>query len=569
MSKMKRFTKLLRTKSSENSHASTAQSLSNAPPDSPEAAASQSVRSFCEGADESNPDEDAIFLPAIVESAESSPAAAAACAYQIQKFLARGWSSKPRVQYNAIMLIRILSDNPGPTFTRNLDKAFVSTVKELLRGCRDKSTQTIMRETLDSLEVNRGYDEGLQLLLQMWRKEKGAGGSLNHPSHSRGLSNVMANGRPYPPQMQQVEQMGYVNGMTSNGHYPRNQLPPPSELASRIEEAKNTAKILMQLVQSTPSEELMGNELIKEFSERCQSAQKSMQSYCNCDNPPPDDDTLQTLIETNEQLSLAGSRYQRAVLSARRTMGAQVQTPPALQEQPNGGYMSTGSAFAAPSSSHQDYTGFSASAQQNTAFGGYQQPQQTFAQPVNHEVFQPPPGPPPKMANGIQSGSYPPQQEQYQPAATNPFEDPEESLYDDRPAQRPQQAASQGFAVDATDSSDFAHPASGRKRSNTFDLENAYSAPSHNSSISAPSPTFTRDGRASEAGLSEVSPQASPQDTRHGSGPRPGPGPWHHSGITPSYMGRQSSAADGLTMHGAQSDPDVAELDGRGNPGRR
>ncbi|KAI7590533.1 hypothetical protein KC343_g18370, partial [Hortaea werneckii] len=124
MSKMKRFTNLLRTKSSENSHASTSQSFSNAPPDSPEAAASQSVRSFCEGADELNPDEDAIFLPAIVESAESSPAAAAACAYQIRKFLAKGWSSKPRVQYNAIMLIRILSDNPGATFTRNFDKAF-------------------------------------------------------------------------------------------------------------------------------------------------------------------------------------------------------------------------------------------------------------------------------------------------------------------------------------------------------------------------------------------------------------------------------------------------------------
>jgi hypothetical protein len=50
------------------------------------------------------------------------------------------------------MLIRILADNPGKTFTRNLDAKFVVTVKELLRDGRDMSVQQILRETLDTLK---------------------------------------------------------------------------------------------------------------------------------------------------------------------------------------------------------------------------------------------------------------------------------------------------------------------------------------------------------------------------------------------------------------------------------
>lgn len=59
------------------------------------------------------------------------------------------------------------------------------------------------------------------------------------------------------------------------------------------------------------------------------SAQRSVQGYINCDNPSPDDDTMLTLIETNEQLSLAASKHQRAVLQARRLQGP-VPSPPAL-----------------------------------------------------------------------------------------------------------------------------------------------------------------------------------------------------------------------------------------------
>lgn len=115
---------------------------------------------------------DVTYLPYIVDAAESSPAAAAEAARFIRKFLYRDYWSKPTFQYNAIMLIRILSDNPGQTFTRNLDKKFVAATKELLKSGQDPSVRQILMETLDSFENNKGYDEGLKPIIDMWKKEK-------------------------------------------------------------------------------------------------------------------------------------------------------------------------------------------------------------------------------------------------------------------------------------------------------------------------------------------------------------------------------------------------------------
>lgn len=70
------------------------------------------------------------------------------------------------------MLVRILADNPGQSFTRNLDSKFTSTVKDLLRDGRDMSVQQILRETLDSFETSKANDETLAPLREMWKKEK-------------------------------------------------------------------------------------------------------------------------------------------------------------------------------------------------------------------------------------------------------------------------------------------------------------------------------------------------------------------------------------------------------------
>lgn len=64
------------------------------------------------------------------------------------------------------------------------------------------------------------------------------------------------------------------------------------------------------------------NELIKEFVDRCRSASRTLQTFIHASNPPPDEDTLQTLIETNDEVSVALSQQQRAMLKARKARGS-------------------------------------------------------------------------------------------------------------------------------------------------------------------------------------------------------------------------------------------------------
>lgn len=119
-------------------------------------------------------------------------------------------------------------------------------------------------------------------------------------------------------------------------------MPEPRELASRIEEARTSAKLLTQLTQSTPPSELLQNDLIREFSDRCQSASRSIQAYMVAENPAPDNDTMLTLIETNDQLALAMSKHQRAVLQARKTLGLGSESggvSPALSAQGDAGFV--------------------------------------------------------------------------------------------------------------------------------------------------------------------------------------------------------------------------------------
>lgn len=491
-----------------------------------------------------------LHLPVIVESAESSPGAAASAALQIRKFLGRDYGQKPHVQYNAIMLIRILCDNPGATFTRNFDKSFVNTVKELLRSCKDNSTQQIMRETLDSLEADKGYDEGLQGLLQMWRKEKGQGASMGHSRSARQSQ------QPHTGYQQQPYQPVYPaqGGGGGSGSRQTTQLPSAVELASRVEEAKNTAKILLQLVQSTPTEEILPNELIREFSERCQGAQRSMQGYINCNNPPLDHDTMQTLIETNEQLSLAISRYQRAVLGARRAMGATPSpnnaasgngqgsfAPPPVPSSMPPPHQTANIALQTPATTTNGFASYGATAEK----------QYNHSSPQSYEGYQAPPGPPPSMTTSLQRRNTP-QNAAYSPDhqdQRNPFADPADQNENARPlAIEPQnfggpafsqqeqsrQQPYQSFSIEPEPT--FAPP----RRQNTADLENAYS-----DTDSRVSPVYSRGSGAPSDGF--VSPQ---------SATRPKPGPWHNSEITQSYMGRQASATNHLTMHGAQDEDD-------------
>jgi hypothetical protein len=105
-------------------------------------------------------------------------------------------------------------------------------------------------------------------------------------------------------------------------------------LAYRVEEAKNSAKLLTQVVQSTPPSEVLGSDLIKEFADRCLSASRSVQAYMTCENPAPDNETMETLIETNEQLNRAMNQHQRTILNVKKAASIEnnSQSPPARPE---------------------------------------------------------------------------------------------------------------------------------------------------------------------------------------------------------------------------------------------
>lgn len=120
----------------------------------------------------------------------------------------------------------------------------------------------------------------------------------------------------------------------SRTHSTNRPLPAPHELSSRVEEARTSAKLLTQLCQSTPPTEFLENDLIREFADRCLSASRSIQGYIVAQDPPPDNDTMLTLIETNEQLALAMSKHQRGVLMARKTLGISSENGPSTRNSP-------------------------------------------------------------------------------------------------------------------------------------------------------------------------------------------------------------------------------------------
>jgi hypothetical protein len=484
-------------------------------------------RLFCESGGPENQGEEVLHLPTIVEAAESSPAAAQVAAQQIRKFLSKENYNRPHVQYNAIMLIRILADNPGATFTRNLDQKFTGTVKELLRTGKDSSVQQIIRETLQALYLEKAYDTNLATLFSMWSKESG----MNFSQSTRAGGAGQSSGYGRQNSGQQVPR-------TNSGHRQRDvALPPPVELAARIEEAKTSAKLLQQLVQSTPPNELQENDLVKEFAERCMNAQRSMQIFMNSTNPSPDDDTMQTLIETSEQLSLAASKHQRSVLQARRSGHT---ASPQLQ---NG--------FAAPAGPPPA---------QNTGYSSpTAAPSSTFAPTVTRDLqaYSPPPVPPnmrdnlqrrSTAENNLALGAQPPSLKPLDPplvssaeppqllpiggAATtddNPFSDQHEEYVPPR-GSPPQAASIEPVSASSYNSEDY----------------DPYKAPPTNPSTAA------------VLSMRPAPPRGPAESWRD---PAPGPQGSYHPGFnsTPSYLHRQESSGDHLTMHGAGSNPTINE----------
>ena len=290
---------------------------------------------------------------------------------------------------------------------------------------------------------------------------------------------------------------GFSNG---GGHRSRSSkgLPPPIELAGRIEEARTSAKLLLQLVQSTPANELIGNELVKEFAERCTAAQRSVQGYIASDNPAPDDDTMLTLIETNEQLSLAASKHQRAILQARRLHGPSP-SPPISQTNSH--------AYPPPAG-------------------------------VPQQVYSPPSLPPRHDAPGVSPLNAPPTESSYVPPSNSSYASPPESTYSPPSVQT------------------FAPPANqvGYKN-DELPLPPALQAGGNRS---RPISGANEDNPFADHHTSTYTPHAVTSNTPSSNGYSGAPEPYH-PGVqsTPSYLGRQESSANNLTMRGAQ--PQISE----------
>ncbi|KAL2161138.1 hypothetical protein VTH06DRAFT_8357 [Thermothelomyces fergusii] len=296
-----------------SSIASADETSANPTNDTPEAIVAHCVKQFCLSVRSASGD-DVVFLPSIVEAAVASPAAAAESARLIRKYMHRDYWSKPSCQYNAIMLLRILAENPGRGFTRHLDKKFVDVTKELLRSGGDPSVRQILMETLDEFETTKKLDEGLAPIIEMWRKEK----EKAHRAYG-GVPVV-----PYPTMVPAGYHHHHQPQPQAHRPRPNNQsqrLPDPVELANRLEEARTSAKLLEQFVACTPPWEMLSNDLVKEFADRCSNASRSIQGYMNAEDPAPDNDTLESLIDTNEQLQQALNHHRRAVLQARKLHG--------------------------------------------------------------------------------------------------------------------------------------------------------------------------------------------------------------------------------------------------------
>lgn len=442
--------------------------------------------------------------------------------------MSKEYYNRGYTQYNAIMITRILVDNPGRPFTRHFDSNFISTVKHLLRDCRDGNVQQITRETLDYFEADKMRDnDSLNPLMQMWKKEKGKGARFP-PAPVVRTSDVFVPPDADEPQFPNGGALG--QGGHRSGRQPR-QLPPPDELAQRIEEAKTTARLLIQTVQSTPGPELLSNELVKEFGERARSAHKSIQNYMNCENPPPDEDTMLTLIETNDQLNVAMSKHQRAVLQARKAAGLASPTPPGGQGQEPNSYLQ---AHNQGQNVYQNvYNQVPPPQRQGTGPMAPNDPNENFTAPAGPPPsrttdsfgFAPPPGPPPGRQATDESNFAPPPgppPSQMHAPQQNTFE------YEDAYAPAPHIPALQPT-----------HNRPGSKSAEYGVAENPFS--DDNAAAAADSGQQQQQNQYSSRGLFGRSQQPPP--------PQP-PQP------TQSFMNRQDSSANNVTMHGASPPPD-------------
>lgn len=97
-------------------------------------------------------------------------------------------------------------------------------------------------------------------------------------------------------------------------------LPKPRELRKRLDEAKTTAGVLADIVNTTPSSGLLDHDLADDLVSRCRRASGQVLDYLDTREPLPDNHEMAMLLSTHEILQQALHHYHGAVLEARKAI---------------------------------------------------------------------------------------------------------------------------------------------------------------------------------------------------------------------------------------------------------
>ncbi len=101
----------------------------------------------------------------------------------------------------------------------------------------------------------------------------------------------------------------------------RSSLPKPAELRKRLDEARTTAGVLADVVNTSTPATLLKHDLADDLSSRCRRATSQMLEYLEAKNPTPDNSEMEALLGTHEMLQQTLHHYHRAVLEARKDLG--------------------------------------------------------------------------------------------------------------------------------------------------------------------------------------------------------------------------------------------------------
>ncbi|KAK9456885.1 hypothetical protein V1511DRAFT_495568 [Dipodascopsis uninucleata] len=230
---------------------------------------------------ESNGDE-VIYLPTIVDCAQATPAAAREAIRAVRKRIDPKHGSGSVTQYNAIMVLRILIDTDSIAVQEAIgsDDKLAPILKTVLKNSRDPSIVDFLRDTLVRCASTKGDVEGFSALHSIYYKYLAKGRSKN--SRKQQLSEIKVRSL-----QERIDDM--------------------------VQECRESANLLEQIVSTTPPASIAGSTLVFEFYQRCDTLEKEVTRYLNDDSSHIDEQRMVKLIESNDALKAALNAHKLAL----------------------------------------------------------------------------------------------------------------------------------------------------------------------------------------------------------------------------------------------------------------